>query len=260
MKWNDVTISRAILKRFTEKLDDSLESDVAIVGAGPAGLICAYYLAKEGFKVSMFERKLSIGGGMWGGGIMMNEIVVGNDCLWVLDELGIPYVEFDEPGYYTADAVATVTTIASKATLAGTRIFNLMSAEDVAIDGKSITGLVLNWSPVDMAGLHVDPITMYAKVLVEASGHPCEVAHLIDKKSGFKLETSTGGVVGEGCMNASSGEKTVVENTKEFYPNVWAVGMAANAVFGAPRMGPVFGGMILSGVKAAKEIAQRLKS
>lgn len=260
MKWNDVTISRAIIKRFCEKLDDSLESDVAIVGAGPAGLICAYYLAKSGFKVSVFERKLSVGGGMWGGGIMMNEIVVGDDCLPVLDELGIPYASFDEPGYYTADAVATVSTITSKASIAGARIFNLISAEDVAIDGESVTGLVLNWSSVDMAGLHVDPVTMYSKVIVDASGHPCEIAHLIERKTGFKLKTSTGGIVGEGSMNAARGEKTVVENTKEFYPNVWAAGMAANAIFGAPRMGPVFGGMILSGKKAANEIAERLTS
>lgn len=260
MEWNDVTISRAILKRFSDKLNDCLESDVAIIGAGPAGLICAWYLAKEGFKVTVFERHLSVGGGMWGGGIMMNEIVVGEDCRPILDELGIPLVEFEESGYLTADSVLAVTTIASKAMLAGARIFNLISAEDVAIDGDKVTGIVLNWSAVDLAGFHVDPITMYAKVVVEASGHPCEIARLLEKKTGFKLFTSTGGVVGEGSMNASAGEKTVVENTKEFYKNCWVVGMAANAVFGAPRMGPVFGGMILSGMKAGKEISERLKS
>lgn len=78
MKLSDIKISELIIKRFSEKLLDSLESDVAIVGGGPAGLTAAYYLAKKNVKVILFERKLSIGGGMWGGGIMFNEIVVQN--------------------------------------------------------------------------------------------------------------------------------------------------------------------------------------
>ena len=258
MKLNDVTISRAIIRRYFEKLDEYLDSDVAVVGAGPAGLICALKLAKAGLKVSVFERKLSVGGGMWGGGMMFNEIVFSGDAKRIFDEMGIPVREFEEAGYYTADSVTTITTLASKTCLAGAKIFNLVSVEDAAIDGKKIVGLVLNWSAVEIAGLHVDPITMYAKVIVESSGHPSELAHLIAKKVGVKLLTSTGEIVGEGSMNASEGEKTVVENTKEFYPNVWAVGMAANAIFGAPRMGPIFGGMLLSGEKAADEISKKL--
>jgi len=31
-------------------------------------------------------------------------------------------------------------------------------------------------------------------------------------------------------------------------------GMSANAAFGGPRMGPIFGGMLLSGRKAAEMI------
>jgi thiamine thiazole synthase len=35
--------------------------------------------------------------------------------------------------------------------------------------------------------------------------------------------------------------------------------MCCNATFGSYRMGPVFGGMLLSGEKAAELVAQRLK-
>ena len=35
-------------------------------------------------------------------------------------------------------------------------------------------------------------------------------------------------------------------------------GMAANAVFGGHRMGPIFGGMLLSGKKVAQDILARL--
>ncbi|MCK4331802.1 MAG: ribose 1,5-bisphosphate isomerase, partial [Dehalococcoidia bacterium] len=48
------------------------------------------------------------------------------------------------------------------------------------------------------------------------------------------------------------GEKAIVENTKQVCPGLLVAGMAANAVFGSPRMGPIFGGMLLSGKKAAE--------
>ena len=70
---DDVVISRAIIREFTKDFLDCLESDVAVVGAGPAGMIAAYYLARAGKKVAVFERKLSVGGGMWGGGMMYNK-------------------------------------------------------------------------------------------------------------------------------------------------------------------------------------------
>jgi thiazole biosynthesis enzyme len=125
MHLNEKTITEAIIKRYTEKLLDSLKCDVAVVGGGPSGLVAAKELAGAGWKTCLFERKLSIGGGMWGGGMMMNEIVVQEEGKQVLDEYGIRTRPFGK-GYFTADAIESVTTICSKAAQAGVRIFNLI--------------------------------------------------------------------------------------------------------------------------------------
>ena len=56
---DEVKVSKAITESFAKELIDAMELDVAIAGAGPAGMTSAYYLAKEGTKVAIFERKLS---------------------------------------------------------------------------------------------------------------------------------------------------------------------------------------------------------
>jgi phytoene dehydrogenase-like protein len=37
-------------------------SDVIVIGAGHNGLVCAFYLAARGFKVTMLERRHVVGG------------------------------------------------------------------------------------------------------------------------------------------------------------------------------------------------------
>ena len=257
MKLKDEIITKAIVERFTEKFINNLNQDVIIAGAGPAGLTTAYYLAKQGYKVSIFERKLSIGGGMWGGGMMFNEIVVGDDGKQILDEFDVSYKKYFD-GYYTSDSIETISTICSKTSKMGVYIFNCMSVEDLMIDKSGICGVVINWSSVNDSGLHVDPLSIRSKFVVEATGHPLEVIKILEKKVDGSLFTRTGKIIGEKSMNAEIGEKTVLENTKEIYPNVFVCGMAANAAFGSNRMGPVFGRMLLSGKKLAEIIIKRL--
>jgi len=259
MTLKDEKITKAIVERYTKKFVDNLNQDVIIAGAGPAGLTTAYYLAKKGYKVSVFERKLSIGGGMWGGGMMFNEIVVGEDGKQILDEFGIKSEKYDD-GYYTADSVEAISTICSKAVKAGAKIFNGISVEDVMINKNEVCGVVINWSVVETANLHVDPLSVRSKIVVEATGHPLEVLQILEKKVEGDLFTKTGKIMGEKSMNAEIGERTVVENTKEIFNNVYVVGMAANAAFGANRMGPIFGGMLLSGKKLADILIKRLES
>lgn len=255
---DETKITKAIIETYTEKLLESLQSDVIIVGAGPSGLTAGYYLKKlkSRLKVILFERKLSIGGGMWGGGMMLNQIVVQEEGKKILDEFGIGYKSFEE-GYYTADSIEAVTTLASFSVKTGLKIFNAISVEDVIVMNDKVNGVVINWTPSIDAGLHVDPLALRSKYIIDATGHPCEIARIIEKK-GMKLFTDTGRIVGEGAMFADKAEAVIIKNTKEIFPNLWVCGMAANAVFGGPRMGPIFGGMLLSGKLVAERLMEKI--
>ena len=256
---DDVTVTRAIVETFSQEWLDHLNVDVAIAGAGPSGLTAAYYLSRQGFKVAVFERKLSVGGGMWGGGMMFNCLVFQEEALEILDELGINYKPYREPGYYLADAVETVGVLTAKAVQAGSKVFNLMSVEDLLTGPEGICGVVLNWTSVDMAGLHVDPMSVKARYVVDATGHDCNLIKLVSEKLKGEPNTPDGKIPGEKSMWAASGEEAIVRNTGEVYPGLLVSGMAVNAVFGDHRMGPIFGGMFLSGKKIADLLQDQLK-
>ncbi len=254
---DEVTISRAIVESYTKDFMEGMEADVAVAGAGPSGLVAAYYLAKQGVKVVVFEKQLRIGGGMAGGGMMFNRIVLQREGKRILDEFGVSMQEYQK-GYYVADALEAIATICATAIRAGAKIFNSISVEDVMIrEGDRIDGLVLNWSAVSWSNLHVDPLTARCKVAIDATGHDAEICRIVVRKIGAKLRTKTGEVIGEKSMWAEKGEKEILDNTREVYPGLVVTGMTANAAFGSPRMGPIFGGMLLSGKKAA-QIAIRL--
>jgi thiazole biosynthesis enzyme len=209
--------------------------------------------------VIVFERQLRVGGGMPGGGMMFNRIVLQKEGKRLLDEFGVSTKEYQK-GYYVADSLEAISTICSKAIKAGAKIFNLISVEDVMVrEDDKITGLVLNWSAVSWSKLHVDPLTVRCKVAVDATGHDAEVCRIVVRKIGPKLRTKTGEVMGEKPMWAERGEKAILENTREVYPGLVVAGMTANAVFGSPRMGAIFGGMLLSGKKAARVAMELLK-
>jgi thiazole biosynthesis enzyme len=257
MELDEVVITKAIVDQFCKKLTNHLETDVAIVGGGPSGLVAGYFLAKAGRKTVLFERKLSVGGGMWGGGMLFNEIVVQKAAVRILKEFGITYCEFQK-NYYTADSVESISTLISRAVQAGVTIFNCITAEDVLMRTSRVTGLVLNWSAVEMARLHVDPLAVRSRFVVDATGHETAVVRLVQNKVPGTLKTLSGKVEGEKSMWSDKAESLTLKNTREVFPGLYVAGMAANATFGGPRMGPIFGGMLLSGEKAAKMLLQAL--
>ena len=92
-------VSHGIISTYFEKLERNLDIDVAIVGGGPSGIVAAYYLAKAGLKVAQFDRKLSPGGGMWGGAMMFNQIVVQEEALDIVKDFGINYKPYGDGLY-----------------------------------------------------------------------------------------------------------------------------------------------------------------
>ncbi len=254
---DDIEVTRKIIERHFSEFSKCIESDVTIAGAGPAGLVAARYLASEGFNVNVFERKLSPGGGMWGGGMGYPVIVVQEGSLEELHKVGINTEDAGE-GYHTADSIESVAKLLAGAVDAGAKFFNLISVEDVLFEQGRVNGFVINSSPINLAGLHVDPITVRSRASIDATGHDADVCRIVEIKAG-RLNTKTGKVAGELSMCAEIGEKTVVDNTKEVFPGLWVTGMCANAVMGSPRMGPIFGGMLLSGKKVAELIRIELQ-
>ncbi|MEN3186981.1 MAG: sulfide-dependent adenosine diphosphate thiazole synthase [Atribacterota bacterium] len=255
---DEVAITRIIVERYLEKFLAHLEVDVAIVGGGPSGLVAGYFLASSGHKVALYERKLSVGGGMWGGGMLYNEIVVQETARPLLEEFGVRIRRYGDSQYWSADAIEATTTITGKALQKGLVIFNGIGVEDLTVRNDRVEGLVINWSAVEIARLHVDPLSVRARFVVDATGHETEVVAMLTRKAPGKLLTPSGNREGEKFMDPEEAERLTLENTREVFPGLYVTGMACNATFGGPRMGPIFGGMLLSGQKVARLIHERL--
>lgn len=190
--------------------------------------------------------------------MFFNTIVIQEGALEIMDEFAVRYEKYAD-NYYVADAVECISKITAGSITAGAKLFNVISVDDTMIIDDRVCGFVINWSPVDTTGLHVDPLTIRSRYAIEATGHPLEVLNTLVKKKGKVLNTPDGDIQWEEPMDAVAGERLVVENSREVYPGIFVVGMGANAVYGSPRMGPIFGGMLLSGRKVALEIISRLE-
>ncbi len=138
---DDIIVTRIIFDRFSKEFRNNIDVDVAIAGAGPAGLTAAKYLAAAGKKTIVFERKLSDGGGMWGGGMTFPVIVIQQGSQYILDDVGVRITN-EGKGYYSADSIEVTTKLCSAAIDAGARIFNAISVEDVLLHKNKVNGLI----------------------------------------------------------------------------------------------------------------------
>jgi len=244
---SDGDVTRTILRSFATELNDYVSSDAIVVGAGPAGLICARELAWCGLRVLLVERNNYLGGGFWIGGFLMNKLTVRAPAHVELCELGVPLTEARN-GLYVADAPWACSKLIASACDAGVKVLNMTTVDDVVLRNGGVCGVVVNWTPVGALPRQitcVDPVSLEASVVVDATGHDAAVVEKLARRGLIEL-------AGMGPMDADSSEEAIVEHTGEVFPGLIACGMSVSTVRGLPRMGPTFGGMLLSGLRAAE--------
>lgn len=239
-------ITKAIVDEFSKEFSEYIKSDVIVVGGGPSGLVCARELAKNKVKVLVLEANNYLGGGFWIGGYLMNKVTFRKPSEKILDEIGVPHKEVEE-GLFVADGPHACSRLIAAACDAGVKIVNMTKVDDVVLRNSRVEGVVINWTPVGAlprAITCVDPVCLESKVVVDATGHDAHVCEALKKRGLLDVK-------GCGAMDVVRSEDAVCEKTSEVFPGLIATGMAVSSVFGLPRMGPTFGGMLVSGKKAA---------
>ncbi|OGX14792.1 MAG: ribose 1,5-bisphosphate isomerase [Omnitrophica WOR_2 bacterium RBG_13_41_10] len=239
-------VTAAIVREFSQEFLANLASEVVIIGAGPSGLVAGRELAKDGLKVLIIESNNYLGGGFWVGGYLMNVVTFRSPAQDILEELSIPYRQV-EPGLFTASGPHACSKLIASACDSGVKFLNLTKFDDVILKGNRIGGVVVNWAPVSILPKQitcVDPVAIEAKLIIDATGHDAAVAAALERRGLIKTK-------GFGPMDVGASEDLVVEYTKEIYPGLIACGMSVATVFGLPRMGPTFAGMLVSGKRAA---------
>lgn len=274
------TVSRAMTSRYFKDMDKYAVSDVIIVGAGSSGLSAAYVIAKNrpDLKVVQIESNVAPGGGSWLGGQLFSAMVMRKPAHLFLDEIEVPYE--DEGDYVVVKHAALfMSTILSKVLqLPNFKLFNATSVEDLVTrpageNGEvSCAGVVTNWTLVTLA--HGTQCCMDPNV-IELSGYKNDGTRDPSQKHGVILSTTghdgpfgaftakriadidekrkLGGMKGLD-MNHAEAEVVKFSGKYDGVDNVYFAGMESATLHGLNRMGPTFGAMAVSGIKAAEEI------
>ncbi|KAK6917336.1 hypothetical protein RJ641_018087 [Dillenia turbinata] len=246
-------VSREMTRRYMMDMITYADTDVIVVGAGSAGLSCAYELSKNpSVHVAIIEQSVSPGGGAWLGGQLFSAMVVRKPAHRFLDELGIEYDEQENYVVIKHAALFTSTIMSKLLARPNVKLFNAVAAEDLIVKNERVGGVVTNWALVSMnhdTQSCMDPNVMEAKVVVSSCGHDGPFG-----ATGVKRLKSIGmidSVPGMKALDMNTAEDAIVRLTREIVPGMIVTGMEVAEIDGAPRMGPTFGAMMISGQKAA---------
>nr|AFK49632.1 unknown [Lotus japonicus] len=246
-------VSREMTRRYMTDMITYADTDVVIVGAGSAGLSCAYELSKDpSISIAIIEQSVSPGGGAWLGGQLFSAMVVREPAHLFLNEIGVDYDEQEDYVVVKHAALFTSTIMSKLLAKPNVKLFNAVAAEDLIVKEGRVAGVVTNWALVSMnhdTQSCMDPNVMEAKIVVSSCGHDGPFG-----ATGVKRLKSIGmidSVPGMKALDMNTAEDAIVRFTREVVPGMIVTGMEVAEIDGAPRMGPTFGAMMISGQKAA---------
>ncbi|MQM05309.1 hypothetical protein Taro_038114 [Colocasia esculenta] len=249
-------VSREMTRRYMTDMITHADTDVVIVGAGSAGLSCAYELSKDpGVRVAIVEQSVSPGGGAWLGGQLFSAMVVRKPAHRFLDELGVEYDDAGAEASYVVirhAALFTSTILSKVLARPNVKLFNAVAAEDLIVREGRVAGVVTNWALVSLnhdTQSCMDPNVMEARVVVSSCGHDGPFG-----ATGVKRLRSIGlvdNIPGMKALDMNAAEDAIVRLTREVVPGMIVTGMEVAEIEGSARMGPTFGAMMISGQKAA---------
>jgi len=132
----------------------------------------------------------------------------------VVDERALPMLDSSE----------LMAKLAAGSIDAGAKIIHGITIEDLIVRENPfrVVGVVVQWSAIPLANLHVDPLFICSKAVVDATGHDAELLKVLEKKNpsvGLKL-------LGERSAYSELGETKVVETTSKVVDGLYVAGMA----------------------------------
>ena len=169
---------------YVPDVETEREERIAIIGSGPAGLSAAYFLARKGYKVTVFE-KLPVAGGMMAVGIPAYRLPrdVLADEIKIIEEMGVE--------------IRTGVTFGEDVTLGGLKEDGYMAvflatglhlSRDLNVEGEDLPGVLKGVDFLRQSALG-EPVSLGGKVIVIGGGNVAIDVALTALRKGAKEVT-----------------------------------------------------------------------
>lgn len=165
--------TRFIPEKVIPKVRGEFEEKIAIIGGGPAGLSCAYYLAEKGYRPTVFEKEDRVGGMLMNGipSFRLEKDVVEAE-IDIIRELGVEFKTGVEVG-----KDVTIPELREQGYKGFYLAIGLQSGGALNVPGGDLDGVTAGIDMMREYNINPDSVKLSGKVAVIGGGNiACDVA------------------------------------------------------------------------------------
>lgn len=165
--------TRFIPEKVIPKVRGEFEEKIAIIGGGPAGLSCAYYLAEKGYRPTVFEKEDRVGGMLMNGipSFRLEKDVVEAE-IDIIRELGVEFKTGVEVG-----KDVTIPELREQGYKGFYLAIGLQSGGALNVPGGDLDGVTAGIDMMREYNINPDSVNLSGKVAVIGGGNiACDVA------------------------------------------------------------------------------------